>query len=183
MSTDEKAVLCNVLYGLLGAGAGSMFGYLGYLFFSTKKTDSELSRAIQLAKRTTECNELIDQHKEDIVKIRAALKQCDNDVIANNNQMEQGLIGYQFFPSTPSISKYVQYGRLENRIEMADTLTNLLNEYPSLSMVTLDDLNTSWNDWEEHHAKVVSLVKDYLPETYACLNESKLRQDLGQLTL
>ena len=97
--------------------------------------------------------------------------------------MEQGLIGYQFFPSTPSISKYVQYGRLENRIEMADTLTNLLNEYPSLSMVTLDDLNTSWNDWEEHHAKVVSLVKDYLPETYACLNESQLRQDLGQLTI
>ena len=164
-----------------------------YSYFCRKKSDSEsslaitsgseLSRAIKLGTRAKECSVLAGQHDEDIAKIREALKQCDKDVIATNNEnkLEQRLISYQFF--VPAIPKNIQFGRLENRIDMADTITDLLNHYPSLSKGSLDDLNASWHDWEEHHTKVIALVKDYLPETYACLNESKIRQDPGRLVV
>ena len=183
MSEEEKKELFNLLYCLIGAGVGVMGGYIGYLFFSRKKPDSELSRAIQLAKRTNECTDLLGQHEEDIVKIRDGLKQCNSDVIANNNEMEQGLSSYQFFQPIPIASKNIQYGRLLNRIDMAYTLTQLLNQYPSISMGTLEDLNSSLNDWEEHHTKVILLVEEYLPETYSCLHESKLSQSSRQLVV
>ena len=158
-------------------GTSNMMGYMGSLFPFPKKSDSELSRAILLTKRMKECNELVSQHEDDIAKIREGLKQCNRDVLASNNEIKQGLTQYPLFKSgIPSISKHMQFGRLENCIDMADTITQLLNQYPSLSMGTLDDLNASWNDWEEHHNKIVSLVEDYLPETYACLNESTLKQ-------
>ena len=204
MSTDEKTAWCNFFYNLLAAGGGCMFGYyMGYAHACRKKSDSEsrlaiksvseprlaiksdseLSRAIKLAKRTKECTELLGQHEEDIAKIRDGLKQCNIDVIANNNEMEQGLISYQFFQPIPIVSKNIQYGRLLNRIDMADTLTKLLTQYPSISMGSFEDLNSSWTDWEEHHKKIVSLVEEYLPETYACLNESKIRQAPGRIVV
>ena len=158
-------------------GTSNMMGYMGSLCPFPKKSDSELSRAILLTKRMKECNELVSQHEDDIAKIREGLKQCNRDVLASNNEIKQGLTQYPLFKSgIPSISKHMQFGRLENCIDMADTITQLLNQYPSLSMGTLDGLNASWSDWEEHHNKIVSLVEDYLPETYACLNESTLKQ-------
>ena len=157
-------------------GTSNMMGYMGSFFSFPKKPDSELNRAIQLIKRMKECNELVSQHEDDIAKIREGLKQCNRDVLASNNDMKQELTQYSLVKySIPSISKHAHFGRLENCIDMADTITQLLNQYPSLSMGTLDDLNASWNDWEEHHNKIISLVEDYLPETYACLKESTLK--------
>jgi hypothetical protein len=172
MSTDER----TTVFFLLGSGIGSMMGYLGYLFFFASKPDSELTRAINLAQRIRECTEIIGKHEEDIAQIRSALNQCNLDIVANNSEMEHRPLSYQFFSN-------IQFGRLENRIEMANTITSLLSQYPRLSTGTLDELNATWDEREKHHENIMSLVKEYLPETYACLNEAKINKSSGTLTI
>lgn len=183
MSSNDNTAWLDVFYGLMISGAGCMLGYMGYVFFCSNKPESDLSRVIKLTSRIKECNEMIQHHNGDIVKIRTAISVCHTDEMVHHRELEQQLVSYQFFKPQSVASQSMQQHRFEHRQDMAVILTELLNQYPSLSTHTLEDLNASWHDWEEHHAQVMSLVEVYLPEVHACLNESKAIVRVSTMTI
>ena len=65
---------------------------------------------------------------------------------------------------------------IENRVDMLDHVSELLDTYPKLEPedeTSLDRLNVFYNERDTHHQKVMTLVATYLPETYAALREAQ----------
>ena len=111
------------------------------LFFQKAPNQRELMLKIQ------ECIALVDTHENDINLIRPSIKQRNQDIYTGTSVVEIPL-------------------------DLLNELSMLLDTYPCLpsdELMTLEHLNLFYNDREQHHGAVLSLVHEYLPEIYPAL--------------
>ena len=143
-------------------------------FFYTKPGPKLLANQ-NVTKKLKECIELMASQDNDMIAIRTALKTSMTDVRASYKQTTILLSAYQ---SQYMIQQPLEsYDRnIENRVDMLDHVSELLDTYPKLEPedeTSLDRLNVFYNERDTHHQKVMTLVATYLPETYAALREAQ----------
>jgi hypothetical protein len=143
-------------------------------FFYTKPSPKLLANQ-QVSQRLKECITLMESQNSDMITIRPALKNCHADVRAAHAENKMLMISYQSQWMVQQRQEFYDKN-FENRMDMLDNLTDLLDTYPQLEAEdesSLDRLNVFYNERDKHHQEVLTLVEIYLPETYAALTEEK----------
>lgn len=176
-ANDLPVVIYNALESTVTTLASCFTECLAtcYAGFFYTKPGPRLLATQPVAQRLKECITLMESQNSDMAEIRPALKNCHTDVRAAHAENKILMISYQsqyMINQTPE-----SYDKnFEQRIDMLNTLSSLLDTYPQLEPedeTSLDRLNVFYNERDTHHQQVITLVEIYLPETYAALREAK----------
>ncbi len=143
--------------------------------FFYKKPQQRLLQNQDVSQKLKECIALIESHNNDMLAIEEALRTCRVDVNTSYAEAKAILTAYQgqyMIQQSPEA-----YDRnIEHRVNMLNTLGELLDNYPKLEPEdesSLDRLNVFYTERDEHHQNIMQLVEIYLPETYAALKEAQ----------
>lgn len=167
----------EVIYGSVDQTVKCVTYCLSYCCagFFYKKPQPRLLPNQDVSQKLKECIALIESHNNDMLEIEAALKTCRVDVNTSYAEAKAILTAYQAQYMIQQSSE--AYDRnVEQRINMLNTLSELLDNYPKLEPEdesSLDRLNVFYTERDEHHQNVMKLVEIYLPETYAALKEAQ----------